>query len=314
METTATKRLFKRSTKRTIFFWAIAILPLLQFAIFYVFVNFNNIILAFQKYEKTPSLEIILNPNPTFENFAVALNMVLERNYLVTNSLIKFAVSLTIQYPLALIFSNYIYKKWPAAGFFKTVLFMPQLISGLIYGVLFFNLGDGVYPVIANISKRYGLFNVNTNLDTARLTVLFYVCLMGFGVNVLLFSGSMSGINESIVESAQLDGVNNIQEFIYITVPMIWPTIVQLFVVSVSAIFTEQMNLMTFYGDKAQELSTLGYFIYFQTQQSDIISPNPLTHLNYSQISALNLMVSAVVFPLTLGVRKLMTKFGPSVD
>ena len=153
--------------------------------------------------------------------------------------------------------------------------------------------------------------NLN-NIDVSRTTVLIINCLLGFGVNVLLFSGSMSGINESVVESAQLDGVNNMQEFLYITVPMVWPTVVQLLVVSVSAIFTDQMNLMTFYGDKAYELSTLGYFMYFQAAWSDVIPKG--TFLSYGALSAMSLMITAVVFPLTMLVRNLLNKYGPNTD
>lgn len=270
METVQKRGLMKRKTKRALFFWLMAALPLVQFAIFYVYVNFNNIILAFQHYELNESYTF--DVSFTFGNFATAWNVIAEKPYLITNSLIKFVVLMVIQYPLALIFSNYIYKKWPASGFFKTVLFMPQLISGLIYGLLFKYIVSDVY-IALNPASLGGLLDLN-DLSMARTMVLVYACLMGFGVNVLLFSGSMSGINESVVESAQLDGVNIVQEFLYITVPMIWPTVVQLVVVSVSAIFTDQMNLMTFYGSKADELSTLGYYLYFQAAWSDVIPKN----------------------------------------
>ena len=309
METVQKRGWMKRKTKRTLFFWFMAALPLLQFAIFYVYVNFNNIVLAFQKYELYESYTF--DVSFTLGNFATAWNVIAEKNYFITNSLIKFVVLMVIQYPLALIFSNYIYKKWPASGFFKTVLFMPQLVSGLIYGLLFKYMVSDVY-IALNPASLGGLLDLN-DLSTARFTVLIYACLMGFGVNVLLFSGSMSGINESVVESAQLDGVNIVQEFWYITVPMIWPTIVQLVVVSVSAIFTDQMNLMTFYGSKADELSTLGYYMYFQAAWSDVVPKNK-TFLSYTELAAMSLMVTLVVFPLTLFVRKAMNKFGPSMD
>lgn len=300
----------KRKTKRNLFFFSMIALPLLQFAIFYVYVNFNNIVMAFQKYELNSSYAFEVSY--TFENFATAWKVVTERKYMLENSLIKFVVLMFIQYPLALIFSNYVYKKWPGSGFFKTILFMPQLISGLIYGLLFKYVVSDVY-IALNPTSVGGLLDLN-NVPMARTMVLLYGCLMGFGVNVLLFSGSMSGINESVVESAQLDGANTLQEFIYITIPLVWPTLVQLLVVSVSAIFTDQMNLMTFYGSHADELATLGYYVYFQTMASDIISPNPVLYLSYTELAALSLMITMVVFPVTMFVRKMLLKYGPSSD
>jgi len=309
METVQKKGFLKRKTKRAIFFWLMAALPLLQFAIFYVYVNFNNIVFAFESYQLNELFTY--DVSFTMGNFSTAWNVIADQPHLLTNSLVKFVVLVVIQYPFALIFSNYIYKKWPASGFFKTILFMPQLISGLIYGILFLYMATDLYGLI-DPSRPGGLFDLK-DLSTARTTVIIYCCLMSFGVNVLLFSGSMSGINESVVESAQLDGANTLQEFWYITIPLIWPTIVQLFVVSVSAIFTEQMNLMTFYGSRAGGLSTLGYYMYVQAQQADFTAKT-VGGLNYSELAAMSLMTTVVVFPLTMVVRKIMTKCGPSTD
>ena len=308
MTISANKTPLKRKTKRNIFYFAMIFLPMLQFAIFYIYVNFNSIVLAFQHYELNENF--LFDISFTFENFKTVWDLLGERSYLITNSLIRFAVVVVVQYPLALIFSFYIYKKWMGSGFFKTILFMPQLVSGLIYGLLYKYIISDVY-IALNPESLGGLLDLN-NLPLARTMVLIYSVFMGFGVNVLLFSGSMSGINDSVVESAHLDGANSVQEFIYITVPMVWATLVQLMVVSISAIFTDQMNLMTFYGAHAEDLSTLGYFIYFQTQASDVISPDPSQFLNFSELASLGLMATVVVFPVTMITRKLMFKYGPS--
>ena len=308
MTISAKKTPLKRKTKRNIFYFAMIFLPMLQFAIFYIYVNFNSIVLAFQNYELNENF--LFDVTFTVGNFKTVWDLLVERSYLITNALIKFAVVVIIDYPLALIFSFYIYKKWVGSGFFKTILFMPQLVSGLIYGLLYKYIISDVY-IALNPESLGGLLDLN-NLSTARTMVIVYNIFMAFGVNVLLFSGSMSGINDSVVESAHLDGANSVQEFIYITVPMIWSTLVQLMVVSISAIFTDQMNLMTFYGSHAEELSTLGYFIYFQTQASDVISPDSVVFLNYSELAALGLMATLVIFPITMITRKLMFKYGPS--
>ena len=90
METVQKRGLMKRKTKRALFFWFMAALPLLQFAIFYVYVNFNNIVLAFQRYELNKSYTF--DVSFTLGNFSTAWNVIVEKNYLITNSLIKFVV------------------------------------------------------------------------------------------------------------------------------------------------------------------------------------------------------------------------------
>ena len=161
-------------------------------------------------------------------------------------------------------------------------------------------------------SVEYGLLS-SLDVDVRRATVLIYCVCMSFGVNVLMFSGAMSGINEAVVESAKIDGANLVQEFFHITVPMIWPTLSQFIIIGIAAIFTDQMHLYSLYQNSAGELSTIGYFLFVQAKNSDIISDN-VTKLSYSELSAYGLIITAILYPITMIVRKLLTKFGPSVD
>ena len=61
-----TKPTLSRKSKRLIFFICILALPLIQFAIFYLYVNFNSIILAFQNYAQKDGE---LGYNVTFAGF-----------------------------------------------------------------------------------------------------------------------------------------------------------------------------------------------------------------------------------------------------
>ena len=148
--------------------------------------------------------------------------------------------------------------------------------------------------------------------ETKLATVLFFSVWIGFGVNVLMFSNGMSGIDESIVESAQLDGVNTIQDFIYITVPMIWPTFVSFFTINFAALFTDQMHLHTLFGNNGGELSTFGYYLYINSARGELVQSGKTP--TFSVLSAMGLMMTAVMLPLVLGLRKALKKFGPSVD
>ena len=133
-----------------------------------------------------------------------------------------------------------------------------------------------------------------------------------FGIDVLMFTGAMSGIDESVVESAHLDGANTIHEFWYITVPSIWLTFVSFFTIHVAALFTNQMHLHTLFGSAAEDMSTLGYYLYIYSAKGELVATdkNP----SFSVLSAIGLMTTAVMLPLTIGLRKALRKFGPSVD
>ena len=217
---------------------------------------------------------------------------------------------------LALLFSYYIYKKNPLSEFFRVVLFIPKITSAVVFVIIYKYLANEVFVEIAN-----NIFHVQPQLElgfldnpeTERAAIIFFCCWVGFGTNVLMFTGAMSGIDESIVESAHLDGTNLVQEFFYITVPMIWGTFVSFFVVAITGIFTSQMHLHTFYGTTyTGKLSTFGFYLFSSAAQSEVITTGTVP--NFSVLSAIGLMLTMVMLPITLIVRKLLNKYGPSTD
>lgn len=307
------KKVLSRQTKRNLFFISCAALPLVQFLIFYVYVNFESISMAFTHYSVKSAIGGGYIKTFTLENFSLAWEYIVDRPYLIENSMKLFFVRILISLPLALLFSNYIYKRWFGSGFFKTILFLPQLISTLVYGIIFVALANDGYQEITG--DEFGLLSLDRgNTSLASFTIILFNVLMGFGVNVLLFSGSMSNINTSIVESAQLDGVNSIQEFIYITFPSIFETFIQLFIIFIANIFVDQMGLLVLEPNGARELSTIGYSLYFMAKDSGLVPEQIVAgtpELLYPALSALGLMITIVVAPITIITRKLLYKFGP---
>ena len=311
----AVKRINYRKRNRALFFASVVVIPVLQFCICYIYVNINSFILAFQHYDYAKSGLGFDITFVGFQNFKEAMSLILERPHYLVNSLKLFFWTTGIGLTLALLFSYYIYKKYPMAGLFRVVLFIPKILSGVVFCLLFRCIVDEVYPNMANM-----LFNKNVELglldnpETRLGAVLFFSVWVSFGVNVLMFSGSMSGIDESIVESAQLDGTNAVQEFIFITVPMIWPTFVSFFVINLTGLLTDQMHLHTFFDTRAGELATFGYYLYLNSAGGELIALGNTKYPTFPVQAAMGLIMTAVMLPLTLGIRKALRKFGPSVD
>ncbi len=301
-----------RTKKRLTFYVGILLLPLLQFAIFYIYVNFNSIRMAFLSYSENVGALGYTTKFSGIENFKVALSGIKENLYMVKNSLLLFFFQTVIGLPLALLFSFYVYKKFFMSGFFKVVLFLPQMISSIVFSMIFMYLASDK-AVYTKLGLESGLFALNTDLAVRRATLLIYCVWMSFGVNVIMFTGAMSGINESVVESAQIDGANFMEEFFFVTVPMIFPTVTSFIIIGISGIFTHQMYLYDFYRYNGAELSTTGYFLYMQAKTSDLVTTDQ-EQLSYSVLSAYGLIITLVLFPLTMGVRKLLEKFGPNAN
>ncbi len=307
----------RKNTRRRnhmIFYVCVVALPLLQFCICYIYVNLNSFILAFQQYGVKQG-ELGFNVTfAKFENFKEAWSLINERWFMFGNSLRLFFWVTIVGFTLALLFSFYIYKKYPLGEFFRVILFMPKIISGVVFALLFKYIADDVFVKIMNDFLHQEVeLGMLANSDTQLGAVLFYNVWIGFGINVLMFSGSMSGIDESIVESAQLDGTNLLQEFIHVTLPMIWPTFVSFLIINITGIFTDQMSLHSLYGNSSDpRLATFGYYLYVQSSRGELIPTS--TDPSFSVLSSMGLMLTAVMMPLTLGVRRLLNKYGPSTD
>jgi ABC-type sugar transport system permease subunit len=276
-------------------------------------VNFNSFILAFQKYTANEGSLGYTVTFAGFEQFKSAWEIVKNSSYMLKNSLLMFVCKVGVGITLALVFSFYVYKKYPMSGLFRVILFMPQIVSAVVFSLLFKYLVTDVYVFVAGkffqVTEVSGLLS---DPQTSLATTIFYNLWIGFGVNVLLFSGGMSAIDSSLVESAQLDGTNLVQEFVCLTIPMIWPTLVSFLILAVAGIFTDQMNLFTLFGNGASELSSFGYYLYINASTADIL-PNA-NGVDYSILSALGLMLTLVLFPTTLLIRYLLNHFGPSED
>ena len=299
-----------REKKRLIFYTLLMIYPVIHLSIFYVYANVSALAMAFQRYSEGTTSQYQID-FVFLDNFKRIIELFSIQKYqeMIWNSLLLYVLRLGVGMTLALVFSYYIYKKFALSQLFRVMLYLPTIISGVVLTLLYEYIVEDVYVALFNVEQ--GLMTTNK-----MEVVIFYNLWTGFGMNILMYSGAMSGINESVSESAQLDGVNVVTEFIFITLPMIFPTVITFLVMGISAIFTDQMGLFTFFKDTAT-FQTVGYFIYIQSLQSNLIPPKTIAekemlYLSYSEISALGLMITAVILPITLTVRHLLEKYGPS--
>jgi hypothetical protein len=100
------------------------------------------------------------------------------------------------------------------------------------------------------------------------------------------------------------------------------PTLTTFVILSIAEMFVDQMSLVTFY-DKfgtPPHIKTEGYFLYHQALESDLMPTTPweTNHvhgkLSYPQLSAFGVMISAIVIPISFGVKKIMQYVDPNTD
>ena len=308
--------LTKGRRKKLWFYLAFIAFPVIHYLVFYVYINFNSFILAFRNYYIDDSTKMLTFGAVGLKNFAEAWQVLVANSKVIGNSLLMLAVQLFAITPIALLFSFYIYKQRPGTEFFRVMLFLPSVLSAVVFGLLYQYISDDVFAwVQTNVFHAEDATYFLTDTKTRMWAVILFNVLMGFGVSVLTYSGTMSGINVSLIESAQLDGCSPVQEFIHIVIPMIWPTVVTLMIVSFSRVFTEQYQVFTLLKRNPLNAENLGYFLYTRALDGDFVVPAGQTNnLSYTVLSAMGLILTAIVLPLTLIMRWALNKFGPKAE
>ena len=300
--------------RKALFSLLLLAVPILHFLVFYLYINLNSFSLAFKKYRIIDGVGLT-SSFAKFENFKDAFNLIFSTSGLnrIKNSLILESVNLFLVTPLTLIFAFYIYKKSFMGGFFKVMLFMPYILSEIIMATIYKYLANDIIPFISLEWFGKKIPQLLQTPGTQMIFLIIFNIIMWFGINSLIYSSAMEDVNVSMSEAAQLDGANPIQEFIYVTIPTIFPTIVTLFIVALAAVFTDQFRMFSLFYYKANNLDNLGFYLYMQASRADLL-PTADADLTYCGLSAMGLLLSFVVIPVTLITRHCLNKYGPRAD
>ena len=117
----------------------------------------------------------------------------------------------------------YVGKKW--GGFFRTILFSPSMIPAVITALIFAFVYEPEIGILNNILGAVGLENLQhawlTNKGTALNCILFVSAWKQVGLTMVLCFAGMQGIDNSLIESARLDGATDFQIFKKIILPLI---------------------------------------------------------------------------------------------
>ena len=119
--------------------------------------------------------------------------------------------------------------------FFKTVVYLPNLIMASAFSMLFFTLFSDSGP-INSLLMQIGFIDTPykflSNVGSTRGLVAFMNCLMWFGNTTILLMAGMMGIDTSLFEAAEVDGATSMQVFFKITLPLLRPILVYVLVTS----------------------------------------------------------------------------------
>jgi raffinose/stachyose/melibiose transport system permease protein len=148
----------------------------------------------------------------------------------VRNGLLIVTFSLAFQLPLSLALAVLVGRDLPGRAFFRTIFFMPYVLSEVITGIMWLN--------IYNPDPERGFINALLvlipggkaqpwlgNPDTVLICVFVALTWKFFGFHMLLYLTGLQNIPVEIEEAGRIDGANAYQNFFYITLPLLGSTI-----------------------------------------------------------------------------------------
>ena len=119
--------------------------------------------------------------------------------------------------------------------FFKTVIYLPNLIMASAFAMLFFTLfseGGPINDILVSLVIFDKPYKFLDNMWSTRGLVALMNFLMWFGNTTILLMAGMMGIDTSLFEAAEVDGANSTQVFFRITLPLLRPILVYVLITS----------------------------------------------------------------------------------
>ena len=118
-------------------------------------------------------------------------------------------------------------------GFFKIIFYLPNVIMASAFALLIYQIFNDVGPINAMISSSGGTpFKFLSQEITVRSLIALMNFLMWFGNTTLVLMAGIQGIDESVFESARIDGANAWHVFKDMTMPLLKPIFIYCFITS----------------------------------------------------------------------------------
>lgn len=163
-------------------------------------------------------------------------------------------LSILLKVGMALIIAYVLTKGIRGIRFFRSVVFLPYIISASAMCLMFTIMYDKDIGLINMLLRVLGLGKyVNywlSDPNTAFYAVILIPIYQAVGYFFVILFAAMKDVPEDLYEAGRMDGTNPVTEFIKITLPTIWPTLVVCIILAINGAFQnfDYIFIMTYGG------------------------------------------------------------------
>ncbi len=282
----------------------ICVLPGLIYLIVNNYIPMFGIIIAFKKLNFSKG--IFKSEWCGFDNFRFLFAskdaFTITRNTILYN--VAFFIAGTVLSIALAIFINEISAK-RAGKFYQTIILLPYLMSWVIVGYLSYAfLSSETGFINKSILGPLGAESINFFQDKTwwPFILVFVYIWKTVGYNMIIYLSSIVGISSDYYEAARIDGATKWQQIKLITLPLLKPTIITLFILSVGQVFRSDFGL--FY-----QVPRNSGALYSVTRTIDVYVYQALMkNSDYAMSSAASVYQSVCGFILILAANQIVKK------
>ncbi len=298
----------KKDIREIVFVASFVLLPLLNFVVFYIYVNLNSFVMAFQQTENGNMIWTVGNFTRFFNDLKSGTS---DFALIFKNTFITFAINLVI-FPWGVVVSYFLYKKIWGAKAFRVLFSLPMIIPGVVVSAVFTEM-VGVNGFIAKgIQDMLHLDYTPELLASTRFanyTVWANLLWLSFPGDLIIWGGAFARIPDSVLEAAKLDGVGWIREIVSIILPIIWPTFILKFILLFSGIFSSSGNVFLLTRGE-WGTNTFSNWMYMQVYSNT----GSATSNAFNYMAAVGMMVTVIAVAISVTVKKISDKFNAGVE
>ena len=230
-------------------------LPTTIWYMLFCYIPMFGILIAFKKYKVAPGkgfLWSLIHNSPWcgLDNFKFLFSSNMKTTVAMFRNTVGYNIVfivLNIVIPVALaILISHLYSK-RLAKVCQTAIFLPHFLSWVVVG----------YFVYAFLATNEGLVNnvlISMGINPIRwyqkeaigywpFILVFLNVWKNMGYNMIVYMASINGIDGSLYEAAVIDGASKHQQTRYITLPLLKPVIIIMFIMAVGRIFNSDFGL-----------------------------------------------------------------------
>ena len=231
--------------------------------------SFWPMISAFLMSLKTGSSANMQWNQPIFNNY---VRMFSDKLFLrsVGNTFLYLIIQVPIMLVLAILLAQLLNNRdLKFKGFFRTCVFLPCATALVSYSLIFKSLfaTEGlINTILVNLGILSQNYNFLGNPTSAKAVIIIALIWRWTGYNMVFYLAGLQNIEYSVYEAAKIDGANGWKTFWGITVPLLKPTIIMTFIMSINGtlqLFDESVNLTN--GGPANSTITMSHYIYNNT-------------------------------------------------